>query len=45
MVEANGVIAGVVRDAQVKSADPIIQTLKDGSVLTAVNLGGENTVV
>lgn len=35
MVEADGVVTGVVRDTQVEHANAVVQTLEDGIFLAA----------
>ena len=35
MMEADGVVAGVVRDAEIKDADTVVETLEDGLFLAA----------
>lgn len=44
VVEANGVITGVVHDAEIKGVNSIIQALEDGFFLAAEEIGIRDTM-
>jgi hypothetical protein len=44
VVEADGVVTGVVRDAEIKDANSVIQALEDGLFLAAEETGIRDTM-